>query len=276
MSRDLLYLRRLVHSRELLLNLTLREVKGKYRRTALGQLWSLLNPIASMVVYTIVFSIILRAQPEPGDPSGLNLYPLWLLAGLLPWHFFSRAVTGSITSIVGNGSLIKKVYFPRMALPLATVGSVGFTWAVEMVVLALAVSLFGAFVLPWLPIIVVMMVLLGVFSVGLGMLLAIANVYFRDIQHFVVIVLQLWLYLTPIIYPITLVESAAATRGEWILFLYRLNPMERFVAVFRNLIYDNRWPDPTDVAWCVGWSLVVVTAGYLVFSRHDKKLAELL
>lgn len=270
------YFQRLIASHELLANLVLREVRGKYRRTFFGQLWSLLNPLASMVVYTIVFAIIIRAQPPPGDPSGLDAYPLWLLAGLLPWHFFAHSVTGGISSIISNGSLIKKVYFPRALLPLANTGSNGFTFLVELGVLSVAILIFGGFVLPWLPLVLVFVVLLAMFSVGVGMLLAILNVHFRDVQHFTAIVLQLWLYLSPIIYPIRLVESAAERHGEWILTLYRLNPMERFIAVFRSLLYDIRWPAVDDVLWCVGWAFAAFAVGFAVFHRYEKKLAELL
>ena len=270
------YARDLWATRELWWNLTLREVRGKYRRTVLGQLWSLINPLASMVVYTIVFSLILRARPEAGDPSGLDIYPLWLLAGLLPWTYFSRVTQGALSSIVGNAQLVKKVYFPRMHLPLSLAASIGFTWLIEMGVLAAVIWIVGGFPLPWLPLTLVFMFLMALFSIGIGMLLAIANVHFRDTQHFVSIALQLWLYLSPIIYPLHLVEAAATGDREWILTVYRLNPIERFVAVFRDLLYDNRWPDLTDALMCVAWALGIFAIGYLVFSRQEKRLAELL
>jgi ABC-type polysaccharide/polyol phosphate export permease len=270
------YLSELVSSRELLANLTMREVKGKYRRTVFGQLWSLINPIATMLVYTVVFSLIFRARIQTGDPSGIQVYPLWLMSGLLPWMFFTRVVNGGMSSITANGSLIKKVWFPRMNLPLSTVGSVGFTWLLEMGVLALVLIAFGSALYVYLPVILLTMICLALFAGGLAMLLAIVNVHFRDMQHLMGIVLQMWMYLTPIIYPITLVERAAAEHGAWILTLYRLNPMERFVEVFRNFLYDNRWPDPSDAAFVVLSSVIVFAVGYLVFSRNDKKLAELL
>src|SRR5690606_8401889 len=101
------YFRELVETRELLGNLVAREVKGQYRRTVFGQLWSLINPIATMIVYSIVFGLIFRARPAAGDPSGLDIYPLWLMSGLLAWSFFSRVVTGGLGSVVSNSSLVK-------------------------------------------------------------------------------------------------------------------------------------------------------------------------
>ncbi len=270
------YVKELLDTRELLGNLVAREVKGQYRRTVFGQLWSLLNPIATMLVYTVVFSFIFRAQPDAGDPSGIDIYPLWLMCGLLPWSYFSRVVSGGLQSVVSNQNLIKKVYFPRMHLPFSVMLSVGFTWCIEMTVLTLALWIFGAFPLPWLPIAILFMALLALMAVGLAMTLAILNVHFRDTQHFVAIILQMWMFLTPIIYPVNLVAAVAAERGDWILFLYRLNPMERFVEVFRNLLYDNRLPELLDAAYCVGSAALLFGIGYLVFSRNEKRLAELL
>lgn len=270
------YLSELFASRELFYNLTMRDVKGKYRRTVLGQLWSLINPLATMLVYTLVFSFIFRAQPREGDPSGLDIYPLWLMTGLLPWMFFTRVVNGGMSSIIGNGGLIKKVYFPRMHLPFSVAGSVGYTWLIEMGVLTIALLLVGGMPLPWVPVALLFMVMLALFALGLAMLLAIGNVYFRDLQHFTSIALQMWMYLTPIIYPLHLVEQQAETHGAWILDVYRLNPMERFVSVFRELLYDNRWPEWDNTIACVLWTAVMFTIGFLVFKRSEKRLAELL
>ena len=270
------YFTELTRSRELLANLVAREVKGQYRRTVFGQLWSLFNPIATMLVYTLVFSIIFRAQPEPGDPSGLDIYPLWLMCGLLPWLYFSRVVNGGLGTMVVNSNLIKKVYFPRMLLPFSVVLSVGVTWSIEMGVLVVALFIFGGFPLPWLPLVLVFMVLLAFMAAGVALMLAILNVHFRDTQHFVTIILQMWMYLTPIIYPVSLVADVAARNGEWMLFLYRLNPMERFVQVFRDLLYDNRFPELVDALFCLGASSAVFALGYIIFVRHEKRLAELL
>ncbi|TCL85175.1 ABC-2 type transport system permease protein [Curtobacterium sp. PhB142] len=270
------YLNELASSRELLANLIAREVKGKYRRTLFGQLWSLINPLALMLIYTLVYSFIFRAKIEIGDPSGLNIYPLWLMCGLLPWTFFTSVVNGGMSSIVSNGSLVKKVYFPRMVLPISAMGSVGFTWLLEMGVLAVALLLFGANIWVWLPLTVALMVLLAMFAVGLSMVLAVINVHFRDMQHLVGILLRLWMYLTPIIYPISLVEDAVTPKTAWLVDLYHLNPMEHFSVAFRNLLYDNRMPAGVDILWCVIAAFGMLAIGFWVFAKNEKKLAELL
>ncbi len=276
------YLQEVFDSREVLANLTLREIRGKYRRTIFGQLWSLANPLAAMLIYTFVFAFILRLQPDKGNPSGLDVFALWLLCGLLPWSFVSNVINQGLSSLVSNANLIQKVYFSRIVLPLSAVGAVGFSWAFEMAVLVVALSVFGGFVLPWIPIVLLMMLLLAVFATGIALLLATANVYFRDTEHFVAIFLQIWMYLTPIIYPISLMKKASADVGGLVgtqitvLDIYQLNPMVHFVNVFRQLLYDNRWPDPTDVLMCVVWSLAVFAVGVWVFRTKEKWLAELL
>ncbi|PJJ71218.1 ABC-2 type transport system permease protein [Diaminobutyricimonas aerilata] len=276
------YLTEILSSRELLINLTRREIQGKYKRTIFGQLWSLVNPLAMMLVYTLVFAFILRVQPDPGDPSGIDVFAVWLLCGLLPWTFFSSVVTSGMGSLVGNVGLIQKVYFSRIVLPVSAAASIAFNWAFEMGVLLVVLLVCGAFVLPWIPALIVIMALLAVFAIGIALMLSIANVYFRDTQHLLAIVMQLWLYLTPVIYPISLLESQSdEIGGLWgsgvtLLDIYRLNPMERFTEVFRNVLYDNRWPEVGDVLYCVGAAAVSLAIGMFVFRRNEKKLAEAL
>lgn len=276
------YVKEVLSSRELLANLTLREIRGQYKRTILGQLWSLVNPLASMLVYTIVFAFILRVQPAPGDPSGLDIFALWLLCGLLPWNFFAGVVQTGMGSLLANAGLVQKVYFTRIVLPLSYVGSIGFNWLFEMGVLLIVLVLCGSFVWPWIPLVLVTMVILAVFAAGLALMLAVANVHFRDTQYFVSILMQIWLYMTPIIYPISLVAAQSDKVGGLlgtnitVLDIYRLNPMERFVEVFRNMLYDNRWPDGGDYLYIVVSALIAFALGVLIFRRSEKGLAEAL
>ena len=276
------YLKEVFAARKLLVNLTLREVRGKYKRTVFGQLWSLVNPLILMIIYTFIFSYIFRLQPDPGDPSRVDVFALWLLCGLLPWTFFASVINQAMGSIVWNANLIQKVHFTRIVLPLSIVGSVGFSWLFEMGVLVIALSVVGAFVLPWIPGVLIAMVLIALFATGVALMLAIANVHFRDTEYLTSLLLQFWMYLTPIIYPINLVETQSAATGGilgtpiTLLDIYRLNPMFHFVELFRQLLYDNRFPDLSTVLICVAWAVIVFALGVLVFHRHEKKLAEIL
>ncbi|MES2092836.1 MAG: ABC transporter permease [Actinomycetota bacterium] len=276
------YLQEVWGSRELLFNLTSREVRGKYKRTVFGQLWSLANPLALMLIYTLVFGLLFQSNPLPGNPSGLDVFALWLLSGLLPWIFFSSVVSSGAGSLVGNANLIQKVSFSRIVLPFSTVGASAYNWMFEMVVLLIAITIAGGFVIPWIPLLLVAMTLLAIFAAGVGLLFSIANVYFRDTEYLLTIVLQLWIYLTPIIYPIERVADASTTRGGLfgtpitLLGLYDLNPMVHFVALFRQLIYDNRWPDGVEWIISLSWSLAALGIGMLVFRKNERKLAEAL
>jgi ABC-2 type transport system permease protein len=269
-------LRALAGSRELLLNLTLREIRGKYKRTALGQLWSLLNPLATMVIFTAVFGVLLRIEVPPGSPSGVDAFAIWLMCGLLPWTFLSNAITGGMTALVANANLVTKVYFRREVLVMSNVLSWDATFAIELLVLAAALLIFGAMVLPWLPVVVVLIVLLTAFALGIALALAVANVYFRDTAHFVSIALQFWFYATPIVYPTSLVPAHGNVLGVELPLraIYRFNPMERFVAAFRAALYDNRWPDLGDALFCCAAAVIALAIGWLIFSRYEPRLAE--
>ncbi len=271
----------LVDSRELVLNLVRREVKGKYKATALGQLWSLANPLTAMVIYTVVFAFIIRIQPEPGDPSGVDVFAVWLLCALLPWTFFTNVANGGMIAFVGNENLVKKVYFPRIALVVSNSIAWLYTWAIEMLVLLVVLLVIGANPLPWIPLVLVAMVFMWLFTTGISMMLSIANVYFRDTHHIMTVVLQLMFYLTPIVYPVSLVTEQSDRIGPLfgsvtVLDLYQLNPIGHFVEVFRNLLYDNRWPDLSTSMACVAWGVGTFAVGYWVFKRHEKGLAEAL
>lgn len=276
------YLKEFWGSRELLYNLTAREVKGRYKRTALGQLWSLANPLAYMVIYTFIFSFVFKIQPAQGNPSGLNVFALWLLCGLLPWVFFSNTLTAGLGSVLTNAALVQKVYFLRIVLPLSSVGANGFNWLWEMGVLAIALTIAGAFVLPWLPIVLLVMILLALFTAGVALLLSIANVHFRDTQHLVAVFMQIWFYLTPIVYPVSLIENVSQQTGPlWntnltVMDIYLLNPLVSFISVFRSLLYDNAFPEVGPFLACAAWAVGAFALGVAVFSRKDRGLAEAL
>ena len=257
----------------------MREVRGKYKRTVLGHGWSLINPLATILIYTVVFGYLLRISAEPGDPSGVNVFALWLTCGLLPWAFFANTLTSGMGSLVANANLLQKVYFPREMLVASVVFSWDVSFLIELGVLAVVALLAGAFVIPWLPLVLLFSAMLTLFSLGLSLLLSVANVYFRDMQHLLGVLLQLWFFMTPIVYPISYVEAQElrlAERGLDIplVFLFRLNPMARFVEVFRNLLYDSRWPTLGDSLFCLSVTAVALVTGYLVFKHFEPRLAE--
>jgi len=265
-------------SRELLANLVSRELRGKYKRSTLGWAWSLINPLALAAMFTLVFSVVFAAEAPRGNPSGLKFFPLHLLCALLPWTFLSSGMTGSIASLTTNANLVKKVYFPREVLVGSAVLALVVTLVIEMSVLAVALLIAGNNVLPWLPMVVVLLALQTAFVVGLGLALSVLNVYFRDIQHFLTIFLQLWFYASPVIYPIRLVEEAIATTtaldGVPAMAIYKFNPMVGFIQSYRALLYDLRFPDWADLGWVTAASLGTLVLGWKVFQRFEPRLAE--
>jgi ABC-2 type transport system permease protein len=263
-------------ARELTLNLTLRELRGKYKRSVLGWTWSLLNPLSTMVIFSVIFSVFLKVQPPTGDPSGLHSFALFLLCGLLPWNFFATGTTASMGSLIANSNLIKKVYFPREILVASTIGAVLVAFCVEMAVLGVVLLFFGNMVLPWIPVVVVIMLIEAVFVGGIGLVLSVIDVYFRDTEHFVGIAMMALFYSAPIVYPIKYVPKTAHVLGMTIPLrtIYELNPLVTFVESYRNALYDLRFPPIGDLAYLVAWAVVLLAFGLWVFGKLDRRLAE--
>jgi ABC-2 type transport system permease protein len=271
----------LSESRELLGNLTSRELRGKYKRSVLGWSWSLINPLVTMAMFYVVFGVILGAKAAPGSPSGLSNFALYLAIGLLPWGYLANGMTGSIGALISNANLVKKVYFRREILVFSAVLSFLVTFLIEMTVLTVILLAFGNNVLPYLPLVVVLIVVQTVFVTGMGLTVSVLNVYFRDTAHFLSIFLQLWFYATPIVYPIQLVFTKIHNHpghlGSWRVPLngiYQANPMVRFVKIYHALLYDLRLPAWGDVVYVVVFSVVVLVLGYALFLRFEPRLAE--
>lgn len=261
---------------ELLLNLTLRELRGKFKRSTLGWLWSIINPAANIAVYSVVFGVFLALEPPVGDPSGLSIYALFLMCGLIPWTFLSNSLGGAVSAIVGNEGLVKKVYFPRWVLPASSVLAWLASYAVELLVLIAILLVAGNMVLPWFPVLVVLVVLQLAFVLGIGMVLAATNAYFRDIQHFLSIFLNIWFYATPILYPADLPPESKMVFGIEVPIrdLLSLNPMARFVEAYRDVLYHLRMPTLGTMALLAVVSCVTLALGTMAFNRLEANLAE--
>jgi ABC-type polysaccharide/polyol phosphate export permease len=258
--------------RELLANLTLRELRSKYKRSALGWAWSTINPLVYMVVYTIVFKYFFHAKILPGHPSGLDTYALFLLCGMLPFNYLQMSVMGSLSSLTSNSNLIKKTYFPRELLPTSTVIANLVSHVIEMTILLAVLVAFGNWrALVYLPITVFLIFLTAIFALGLGLALSALNVYFRDIEHFLAIFFLVWFFLTPIVYSFDTLGSAGK---PWVKDLLKLNPMTDAVLCFRATLYDGTHPGWFQLAYFVGWTVLAFFAGRAIFNRLEGGLAE--
>jgi ABC-2 type transport system permease protein len=258
-------------SKELFTNLALRELRSKYKRSFFGWAWSLATPLATMLVYTLVFAYFLRIPSKnfTGHPSGLQVYALYLLCGLLPWNYFQISVTSCIGSLVGNSTLIKKTYFPRTLLPGAVVGAGLVSHLIEMGLLLVALLAFGNWrALVFLPVVFALTAIMMMFALGFGLMLSALNIYFRDIEHFVGILFLVWLYMTPIIYPISVIHS------HKLQLLLKLNPMTDAVGAYRAALYDGRLPGALGFSYFALWAIAAFVVGLLVFNRLEAGIAE--
>ena len=260
------------------MNLTLRELRGKFKRTTLGWAWSVLNPVLNLAVYAVVFGVFLGFEAPVGDPSGLQNYPFFLVCALLPWTFHANGLKAASESYIANESLVKKVWFPRAVLPGAAVSAALITFCIELLVLSVALLLVGNMVLPWLPVLVLVVLVQSAFVLGLGLLLAAANARFRDVSHFITILLNVWFYATPILYQLQQVPEEAEVLGITIHphDLLRLNPMFHFVGAYRDLLYDLQFPSTSEWAIMLGCAAGALVLGAMVHRRVEPRLAEIL
>jgi lipopolysaccharide transport system permease protein len=270
--------RQSVRYRDLLYNLVVRDLKVRYKHSVLGFFWSLLNPLLLMAVFTFVFTALLPA--DKAKPS----FHIFFLSALLPWNWCATTVASTLNSIVGNGHLIKKVYFPREMLPVSVVLSnmANFLLSLPALFLFMLVlrpglpgSPFDASCttvcfdghLAWLPLLIVTEM---IFLMGLGFLLSALNVYFRDTSVLVEVGLSAWFFLTPIIY------DAKAVAGNYAQLMYYLNPMASIVANYRDIFYYNSAasPDPLFMLRTLITSSILFVAGYVFFMRVSKNFGE--
>jgi ABC-2 type transport system permease protein len=270
MTNILAPVRRVSESRELLWNLTLRELRTKYRRSVLGWSWSMLNPLATVAIYTFIFSVVFEAEPPVGGSSGLKVYALYLLCGTLPWGFHVLITNLGMTSLVTNAALVRKVAFPREILVFSNALHALTQHGIEMSLLAVALLVAGGHFLPFLPLIALYMVLLGTFSCGIGLALAALYVYFRDMSYLWTIVIQMWFFTTPIVYT----EDRLSGLNETARAILRWNPMAVFIRGFRTMLYHGQMVDVGNLVACTSFAAGSLVLGWATFVRLSRRFAE--
>ncbi|MFH0788700.1 MAG: ABC transporter permease [Pseudomonadota bacterium] len=248
--------------RTLIKNLVLKDLKLKYRGSVLGVVWSLLRPLMLIGVYTLAFKFVVRIKMEN--------YTFFLLIGLLPWNFFSGAAMASTNSLIDNANLIKKVYFPRETLPIATVL---FNFAQFLLALAVFIPLFffmGAFSFQWVTFLFLPLLAFHLlFTIGISLGLSSLTSSFRDVAHLTEVGVVLLFWVTPVIYPLTMVP----VDFQWIM---KISPLASFTMAYQDILFWGRVPDPWAIASLVCWSAVLFWVGSLTFKWYDPALAELV
>jgi lipopolysaccharide transport system permease protein len=246
--------------RTLILNLVLKDLKLKYRDSVLGFIWSLVGPLLNLVTLTFAFQFVIRIQMEN--------YVYFLLVGILPWNFFATSLQGATTTIVGNASLIRKVYFPRAVLPVA---NVLFTFAQLLLALAVflpALGLLSSVHLHWTAVLFIPLLLVHlVFTIGWSLVLAAITTTFRDVQHFTDLAIPMLFWVTPLVYPVTMAPPELQS-------IFRFSPLAAFAVSYQDVLFWGRVPDLVSVGTIVGWTVISLLAGSTVFRWYSPTLAE--
>lgn len=253
-------LKELYEYREMIVSLVRKDLRGRYKKSVLGFLWTFVNPLLQLVVYNFVFKLILRTD--------VPKFYLYLFVGLIPWIFFSAAMTGGSVSIISQKDLIKKVYFPRQVIPISYVTS-SFVNMLLSFIVVVAVSIISGVKLKLLGILClpVIMIVEYFFALGIAMITSATTVYFRDLEHILGIVSMAWMYATPICYPASIVP-------EQYRMLFNLNPMTPIIEAYRAVLYEGSVPRLSTLTEAVVLGIVFLLIGFAVFGKLQKGFAE--
>jgi lipopolysaccharide transport system permease protein len=249
--------------RGLLITWVIRDIKVRYKQSLMGAAWAILQPLSATLILTVIFSRFVRV-PTDGIP-----YPIFYYSALLPWTFFASSITFGVSSLVSNMSLVTKIYFPREILPLSAV-------LASMVDFLIASLIFvGMMIFYQVPLnaslicIPVLLLIQVAFTVGVVLLVSAMNVFYRDVRFVVPLGLQLWMYLTPIIYPLSMVPPR-------FLAVYMLNPMASIIDSYRRIILLGEWPSFPPLVLGAGVSVVLVVVAYWYFKRSEAVFADII
>lgn len=229
--------------RHLLFQLVRRDILTRYKRSFFGVAWTMLNPLGTMIVLSVVFSHLFHTTPA---------YPAYILSGLLAWNFFSQSTVGAMNSLIWGGGLLKRIYIPRASFGLSAVGTGLVNLVLSLVPLFLVMAIIGVPIKATIVFLPISIFLLACFALGIGLALSTLAVYFPDVAEMYQIILTAWMYLTPIIYPETVIPD------KYQLILH-LNPMYYLLKLWRLPLYDGRWP-----TWVEFWPAAVAAIGMLL------------
>ncbi len=253
-------MKELIQYREMIVSLVQQDLRSRYKGSVLGFLWTFLNPLFQLVVYTLVFSVIMRA--------GIEDYYLFMFVAFVPWLFFSSCINGGARAILDKKDLIKKIYFPRLVLPISYVTSNFINMILSFVVVFGAIAISGkginGIALLFLPLVMIIEYLM---ALGITVLLSGLTVYFRDLEYIFGIVTMAWMYITPVLYSADMVP-------EKYKFIFHINPMTSIIVSYRQILYYKEIPVVSDLIISFIEALVILVIGWLVFNKVEKKFVE--
>jgi ABC-type polysaccharide/polyol phosphate export permease len=257
--------------RSLIWNFAQRDLKSRFKGTALGWAWSLMLPLATLLIYSLVFSVIFRIAPPDFGNGQAGFFPVWLWSGLIPWSFFMIAVSAAIPTLLANGPMLQKIYFPSYAPILGGVTAILVQSAIELGILGVVLLLIGNVGPTWL-LLPIWAALFITFVASIAVSLAILNVYYRDLAHLVNVAMQLLFYLTPIIYQVSLVP--ADWHGIPLRTVISLNPLALYVEALRGIAYDLSAPGLWTWLGMAGWAAGMVVLAMLVYRSRGLDIGE--
>ena len=245
--------------RHMLFTLVKQDLQGRYKGSIFGFLWTLLNPLFMLLIYSVVFQFVFK--------SGIEHYPIYLFVSLMPWNAFNSMIGGGTTCASNNASILKKVYFPREVLPLSVIisNTIQYCFSLVITIIAILVSGIGlSFNALFLPLIILVQI---TFAFGLILMLSAANVFVRDVQYMMNPIMMIWMYASPILYSISMVP-------EKFLNIYKLNPMVSILQGYQDILYNKTLPDFKSLGITFGISIILVVLGWLIFNKLQKRFAE--
>ena len=251
----------LYNYRELLKTNIKKDVGGKYKNSVLGVLWSFINPLLQIAVYALVFQVILK--------SDIPNYTVYLCCGLIPWTFFSAAISRSAFTMVENGNILKKVYFPREILPISIVTSEAVNFLISTIIIIAFVIFGGLGISKYIIFYPIVLIAQYILLIAISLIVSSISVYIRDLQHLIGVALQLLFYATPIVYS----SETIPTEFHWIL---NINPMTYIINAYRDIFYNQTMIDVGSLLGLILISTIFVVIGYLIFNKLQKGFAEQL
>lgn len=258
------HFRGLVRYREIFVTFVLRDLKVRYTQTLLGVLWAIIPPVTLMVVFNIVFARFAR-MPSEGIP-----YPVFVYSALLPWTFFASSLVAATTSVTGSYGIISKIYFPREVLPWSAIAATGVDFLVAATVFVVMTVYFHTPVTWYVLLVVPLLAVQVIFAGGIGLLAAAFNVYYRDVRHALPLLLQLWMYATPIAYPSSLIPDRLRVA------YFLINPMAGLIDGYRRVLAHGMAPDPMLTAWAAVSSVGVFALCYRLFKRLEREFVDVM
>ena len=255
----MIVLKELYNYREMVYNLVKKDLRGRYKGSVLGFLWTFINPLLQLAVYTMVFSTIMRVN--------VDKFYMYLFIALIPWIFFTTSVLSGTISIIQNKDLIKKIYFPRIIIPISTVLATFMNMIFSMAVVILALFISGIGISYYVLLLPVIMVLEFFLVLGMVFLFSSLNVFFRDIEYILSIIMMIWFYMTPIVYTVEMIPEKYKT-------LFYLNPMTNIVIFYRDILFYKRMPSFGFMGGVFLYSLAMIVIGFFVFQKLQKNFVE--